>query len=357
MVRVTSSATTPSIARIWIGARSNDEQNTIAAEHQQHQRRAPALERLGRSSRSGRRGRRRRPAGGCRPARPRAAACRRPAPPPRRAAGRCSGCAGAPPADRRRSAAAAAGCRASGRPACSRAGSAPRRWSCSSSPTRSTSVTLFESFSPSSSCISVRSTTRSPSASATSGNCRRRLSSPRSTSITRMPSRLKIATSITFWPISGEPSGTTTSVKNFIRLRGPEQVGHRIAVRQEPRHQQPHGGEAGDRDGDARAARSRTARTAPGPAPAPRRRPAGWSRCRSSRSCRRAPSGRRAGSGASTAPAPCVRQLHRHRDHHRDERRVVGEAPRAPPTNSPTAVSTSTLFCAARRDTSRARSC
>ena len=41
------------------------------------------------------------------------------------------------------------------------------------------------------------------------------------TSITRMPSRLKVATSITFAPISGEPSGTTTSVKNFIRLRGP----------------------------------------------------------------------------------------------------------------------------------------
>ena len=87
--------------------------------------------------------------------------------------------------------------------------------------TRSSSVTLFESFSPSSSCTSVRSTTRSPSASVTSGNCRRRLSSPRSTSITRIPGCLKIETSIAFAPISGEPSGTTTSVKYFIRLRLP----------------------------------------------------------------------------------------------------------------------------------------
>ena len=39
--------------------------------------------------------------------------------------------------------------------------------------------------------------------------------------MTRMPSRLKMATSIDLAPISGEPSGTTTSVKNFIRLRGP----------------------------------------------------------------------------------------------------------------------------------------
>ncbi len=41
------------------------------------------------------------------------------------------------------------------------------------------------------------------------------------TSMTRMPSRLKVATSITREPISGDPSGTTTSVKNFMRLRGP----------------------------------------------------------------------------------------------------------------------------------------
>ena len=36
-----------------------------------------------------------------------------------------------------------------------------------------------------------------------------------------MPSRLKMPTSIAFCPISGEPSGTTTSVKNFIFLRDP----------------------------------------------------------------------------------------------------------------------------------------
>ena len=36
-----------------------------------------------------------------------------------------------------------------------------------------------------------------------------------------MPSCLKVATSITRCPISGEPSGTTTSVKYFIRLRVP----------------------------------------------------------------------------------------------------------------------------------------
>ena len=46
MVRVTSSATAPSIARIWIGAMSKDEPTTIAAEHREHQRRAAALERL-----------------------------------------------------------------------------------------------------------------------------------------------------------------------------------------------------------------------------------------------------------------------------------------------------------------------
>ena len=69
--------------------------------------------------------------------------------------------------------------------------------------------------------MSERSTTRSPSASSTSGNCRRRLSSPRKRSITRIPSRRKSGTSITGCPISGEPSGTTTSVKNFIRLRVP----------------------------------------------------------------------------------------------------------------------------------------
>ena len=36
-----------------------------------------------------------------------------------------------------------------------------------------------------------------------------------------MPSCLKMATSMTGEPISGESSGTTTSVKYFIRLRGP----------------------------------------------------------------------------------------------------------------------------------------
>ena len=36
-----------------------------------------------------------------------------------------------------------------------------------------------------------------------------------------MPSRLKIATDITSCPMTGEPSGTTTSVKYFMRLRPP----------------------------------------------------------------------------------------------------------------------------------------
>ncbi len=47
MVRVTSSATAPSIARIWIGASSIAEQNTMAPSTSSTSGRAPALERLG----------------------------------------------------------------------------------------------------------------------------------------------------------------------------------------------------------------------------------------------------------------------------------------------------------------------
>ena len=181
------------------------------------------------------------------------------------------------------------------------------------------------SLSPSSSCISVRSTTRSPSASVTSGNWRRRLSSPRSTSITRMPSRRKIATSITCAPISGEPSGTTTSVKNFIRLRVPS----RSAI--ESRF--------GMKRGTSSHMVAKPTMATAMPSGAISKRPKGRMPCaRATPSTRRlvevpimrdhAAEHRLVGERDQQLggrEAHRVGELHRDRDHHRDERRVVGE--------------------------------
>ena len=71
------------------------------------------------------------------------------------------------------------------------------------------------------SAISERSTTRSPGCNTTSAILRRSDASPRSTSITRTASRLKIGTSLTFMPTSVESSGMATSVKYFICRRPP----------------------------------------------------------------------------------------------------------------------------------------
>jgi hypothetical protein len=133
-------------------------------------------------------------------ARPRAAACRPPAPPDRRAGGRCSGCAGAPPADRRRSAGAGAGPqRAADHPAARRdqhldGGGAHRE---SLSTVRSSLVAAGPEPRPSR-CAARPG--RPPQAS-TPDMLRRSEASPRSTSISRTPSRLKSSTSFTFCPI------------------------------------------------------------------------------------------------------------------------------------------------------------
>ena len=99
--------------------------------------------------------------------------------------------------------------------------------------------------------MSVRSTTRSPSPSTTSGNWRRRLSSPRMTSMTRVPCPLKIETDMTPCPIRGDPSGTTTSVKYFIFFRVPSRSAIEVAVRQEARHEKPHRDETDRHHGEA----------------------------------------------------------------------------------------------------------
>jgi len=72
---------------------------------------------------------------------------------------------------------------------------------------------------PSSSATSVRSTTRSPGWSTTPARSRRSDASPRSTSMTRTPSGLKMSTSSTCRPIRAESSGSATSVKYFILRR------------------------------------------------------------------------------------------------------------------------------------------
>jgi hypothetical protein len=62
---------------------------------------------------------------------------------------------------------------------------------------------------------------------------RRSEASPRRTSIRRTPSRLNSSTSLTLRPISVEPSGTATSVKNFARAFRPPACSHGDAVGQE----------------------------------------------------------------------------------------------------------------------------
>ena len=74
-------------------------------------------------------------------------------------------------------------------------------------------------------------------------------------------------------------------------LARPEQVRHRVAVRQEARHQEPHGREADERDDDAERRDLEELERREPLLRGRRRRRAGWSRCRSSRSCRRARSG------------------------------------------------------------------
>jgi hypothetical protein len=64
---------------------------------------------------------------------------------------------------------------------------------------------------------------------------RRSEASPRSTSISRTPSRLKSSTSLTLRPIRVEPSGIATSVKNFIPTASDSSAAMLVAVGQQPR--------------------------------------------------------------------------------------------------------------------------
>ena len=85
----------------------------------------------------------------------------------------------------------------------------------------STVATSLLAWMPSNSDISVRNTTRSPASRLTDGKLRRKDKSPRRTSTRRTPSRLNISTFTTCCPINPDPSGSATSVKNFILLRPP----------------------------------------------------------------------------------------------------------------------------------------
>ena len=183
-----------------------------------------------------------------------------------------------------------------------------------------------KSLRPRSSCISVRSTTRSPSASVDVGELpAQALLAAQHVDHPHALALEDARRSITRCADQRRALGHHDLGEELHPLAGAEQVGHRVAVGQEARHEEPHGREADDGDDDAerRDLEEAEGRHALGAGDAVDE-DVGRGADHGDHAAEHGQVGER-DQELGRREAHRVGELHRDRDHHRDERRVVGE--------------------------------